>query len=43
MPVKLREFYFRELISAKEEEKATYEKAIGKGKSSSPAKTSRRS
>jgi hypothetical protein len=43
MPVKLREFYFRELIGAKEEEKATYEKAIGKGKSSSPGKASRRS
>lgn len=30
MPVKLREFYFRELLNAKEEENDSYEKALNK-------------
>jgi len=33
MPVKLREFYYRELISAKEEETESYEKAMNKSNS----------
>lgn len=35
MPVKLREFYFRELLNAKEEENDSYEKALNKKPSSS--------
>ena len=34
MPVKLREFYYRELISAKEEETESYEKAMNKSSNS---------
>jgi hypothetical protein len=30
MPVKLREFYYRELINAKEEETESYDKALNK-------------
>ena len=41
MPVKLREFYFRELLNAKEEENESYDKALNK-KSSSPRTVRRR-
>lgn len=40
MPVKLREFYYRELTSAKEEENKSYESIINKKPSS--AKSVRR-
>jgi hypothetical protein len=33
MPVKLREFYYRELINAKEEESESYEKIANKSSS----------
>jgi hypothetical protein len=32
MPVKLREFYWRELLSHKEAEKESYESAMNKGR-----------
>lgn len=35
MPTKLREFYFRELASAKETEKQEYDSAANKAKTSS--------
>jgi hypothetical protein len=35
MPVKLREFYYRELTSAKEEENEAYSKTLNKSKPSS--------
>lgn len=40
MPIKLREFYWRELLKAKEEENDTIEKT--KSKSSNSSKTRRR-
>jgi hypothetical protein len=42
MPVKLREFYFRELVNAKEEENESYDKALNKNKKASPSQTTRR-
>lgn len=40
MPIKLRDFYWRELLKAKEEESETIEKS--KSKSSNSSKTRRR-
>ena len=42
MPVKLREFYYRELISAKEEENQSYEKALNKTSSTSSGRVRRK-
>lgn len=42
MPVKLREFYYRELINAKEEENQTYEKALSKNSSTSSGRVRRK-
>lgn len=42
MPVKLREFYYRELISAKEEENQSYEKALNKASSTSSGRVRRK-
>jgi len=41
MPVKLREFYYRELLNAKDEENKSYENII-KSKSSSTGKIRKR-
>jgi len=35
MPIKLREFYWRELLAAKDEEKKQYDSATNKNKTSS--------
>lgn len=42
MPVKLREFYYRELINAKEEENQSYEKALNKASSTSSGRVRRK-
>lgn len=42
MPIKLREFYWRELLKAKEEEREALDNATSKSKSQSPSKIKRR-
>lgn len=42
MPTKLREFYWRELLHAKKEEKEEIEKARKSSKSKTPSRVSRR-
>ena len=42
MPIKLREFYWRELLKAKEEEKEQIEKVNNSSKSPNSSKTKRR-
>jgi hypothetical protein len=41
MPIKLRDFYWRELVKAKDAESAVYDKAI-KSNTKNSSKTSRR-
>jgi len=42
MPTKLREFYWNELLSAKQAERDSYESALNGANSSSPSRAKRR-
>jgi len=42
MPIKLREFYWNELLNAKQAERDSYESALNGANSSSPSRAKRR-